>query len=274
MAQNPIALALNLLQQCPVRKTLRKERYVKRFTGICAKDRFDLMFWKKRLLFLLLLRKRQLQQLERDEPRILKLSKLCQLLALRCKLLTVHIDTYHVELFRTHISIYYFEQRPHLCDSYFRFCANELRRLYNVYRIPDEVIIGNRCKFTGEEIFLLSLHRYSYPKTYLQQVELFGREITQLCRAFSWFNNHMYNTFADKLLDNLEFWSTYFEDFCRAIHNKLSLHGYTEDPLTDDIDNIVGFVDGTYREICRPGSGPTANGGRKDPLIQRAFYSG
>lgn len=143
------------------------------------------------------------------------------------------------------------------------------------------IALNNKTIFTGEEVFLFGLHRLSRP-TRLEELanDVFGRDYTQLSRAFHWFLSHLWGHFSFLLLDNLDYWSTTFSDCANSIYKRLLANGMS--PLAMDSEHnyfaVAGFIDGTIQPCVRPGGGPVGKGGknanRHDSLIQRAFYTG
>src|SRR5690606_37009326 len=109
----------------------------------------------------------------------------------------------------------------------------------------------------GEEVFISALYRLAYPNKLEYLVSMFGREISQWSRAFNWFLKHVYTTFADLLLDNLQYWVPQFPRFAAAIASKLVAVG--ANIAIEDFD-IFGFIDCTLRPICRLHGGPAAEG--------------
>jgi hypothetical protein len=78
--------------------------------------------------------------------------------------------------------------------------------------------------------------------------------------------------------NNLYYWSEYFESFAEAIRQKLNtLNCPQPSPTEGGGFCILGFIDNTAVQTCRPGGGPKTDGPgaqRNDANIQRAFYNG
>jgi hypothetical protein len=112
------------------------------------------------------------------------------------------------KLDKNNFNISHFECQPEICEILFRFKAEHLRKLYLCLRIDrrkEGILIENGSRFLGEEVFLFSLMTLSCPYRLCDQQRLFGREITQWSRAFKWFNNHIYSTFLDILINSLNY---------------------------------------------------------------------
>eukprot|EP00732_Lithocolla_globosa_P002437 Lithocolla_globosa_v1_NODE_1598_length_2457_cov_74.169858.p1 type:complete len:393 gc:universal NODE_1598_length_2457_cov_74.169858:1075-2253(+) len=162
------------------------------------------------------------------------------------------------------------------CWGKFRTKKEDLQRLFDAYRMPEYVKTSNRLCFTGEEAFLFALHRYSSLSTLEQiSVNTFGRDETQWSRALTWFSKHVWDTFADKLIDNLEYWLPYFPMFAEKI--RLTLIRKARCFFSQDQFAIAAFIDAKCWETCSVGSGPAEEGTdalRWDSTLQRAFYTG
>lgn len=142
------------------------------------------------------------------------------------------------------------------CWSGLRFRKEDLKRLAKALRIPDRFVLENRSVFNGEEAFLLTLARFAYPRRFCDLRVEWGREESQLCRAFRCVVDFLYDNFSHLLRDNLVYWSHYMPAYTRAVAAKAGF---------DLPYPVWGFVDGTQLEISRPR-------GRDD--IQREVYSG
>lgn len=161
------------------------------------------------------------------------------------------------------LTIEYFENNPSLCEPKFRFSSTQLRQVYNLLDLPEIVILSNRSKFTGEEIFLFGLNRLAFPSRLSEQsLEVFGRENSQWSRAFNYFIHHIYSTKCHLLFDNMEWWSRYLISFAEIIEEKMNFY---ELHFRDRLRNSVScFIDNTLRKISRP----------QGDEAQEAFYNG
>jgi hypothetical protein len=174
---------------------------------------------------------------------------------------------------RTNRRINDWAHRQHECEGMFRFPFKHLRRLFDTFLLPEMCVLENGSVYYAEEVFLLSLFRMSFPTRLVTIARTeFGRENTQVGRAFKFFINHMYGHFADLLFNNLPWWSTYFDLFAAAFQRKMEHYGLHFPPGT--INTIALILDDVCRRSCRPGSGPSRFLGRPDQRIQQAFYSG
>lgn len=53
------------------------------------------------------------------------------------------------------------------CFVHFRFYKADIRRLRVLFEIPDEIILKNRIKVSGEEALCILLKRLAYPNRFL-----------------------------------------------------------------------------------------------------------
>lgn len=52
------------------------------------------------------------------------------------------------------------------CYIHFRFYKNDMRKLIQLFAIPEQIILKSRVKVTGEEALCVVLRRLSYPNRY------------------------------------------------------------------------------------------------------------
>jgi hypothetical protein len=168
---------------------------------------------------------------------------------------------------------------PSKCENWFRFKANQLGRLFTVWRIPLTCQLENRSVYPGEQVMLLALRRLVFPVRLddmtgneHDQSAGFGREYTQASRAFKWFVNHLYSTFLDLLTNNLEWWMKHAARFANSVQRKMEQLGYGFPAGV--VNTVAWFIDCVQRRSCRPGGGPGPFGSRNHNDIQRAFYNG
>jgi len=166
------------------------------------------------------------------------------------------------------------------CKTFFGFNSQaDLFRLLKCLRLnKDRVILSNRSVMSGEEIMLRGLYELVTGEFQSSvAVNVFGRELSQQSRAFTYFIDHIYENFCFLLLDNLEWFRDkgLLEESRRAIKAKLIDLGYIFE-MTEQ--HTIGlFIDCNCLKTCRPGGGPLTGGHdapRYDTLIQQSFYNG
>lgn len=159
------------------------------------------------------------------------------------------------------------------CYRIFRCTNEELHRWFDCMGFPDEVVLDNGVKLTGEEVFLFGLHRYGYPGRLEDLADAwYGREYTVWSRAFKWFNQFIVDNWLWKITDNMEFWKDRLADLAYKNGERyVAVSGERYDPY--DFRTAL-FIDCTVIATTRPGAGPTESGARKNNYIQMAFYNG
>jgi hypothetical protein len=157
------------------------------------------------------------------------------------------------------------------CYIFFRFTKPHLRSLVNLLQLHDESTFDNNEKMKGEEILLRALYELVSGETKHKIARnVFGRDASSQSRAFSYFIEHMYDTFLHIVRGNMKWWynNGFFASSAKAIGAKLDL----------EVGNLVShFIDCNCLETERVGGGSAeagANAARWDPHIQRAFYNG
>ena len=135
-----------------------------------------------------------------------------------------------------------------LCDdesnAEFRFFKTELRTLCNQLGLPQTIQTPNRQCFSGIESLCVLLKRLTYPCHYSDLIPRFGRSVPDLANCFNFTLDFIYNRWGHLLSNfNQPFLSQQcLEEYCLKIAQSGA-------PLI----NCWGFIDGTVRQICRPG---------------------
>ncbi len=73
------------------------------------------------------------------------------------------------------------------CYRRFRFRKPDLRQLFNLLQFPETIRLANRSRYTGEEVFLFGLNRFTSCAFVEDLIAIFGGEISQWSRAFHYF---------------------------------------------------------------------------------------
>ncbi len=117
------------------------------------------------------------------------------------------------------------------------------------WRVPESVYCENGNVFSGEELFLLLLHRFSYPKRFNDMRAIWGREATQLSRGFNTMVSLMFVLHGTLLLDNLDFFEPRFPVYNIAIKKKIrGRRGRRRVPA--HARRVSVFVDGKLVKTC------------------------
>lgn len=124
-----------------------------------------------------------------------------------------------------------------------RFERVDLLRLRKLLRIPDAVKLNNGSTIDGDTALLITTRRLAYPCRLKDLSLLFGRSVSDLSRCVE---------FVTELL--FERWQHLLE-FHESRFGAEKLHSYAMvlQRAGCPIPNCVGFIDGTFRPICRPG---------------------
>lgn len=139
------------------------------------------------------------------------------------------------------------------CLFKFRFDQADIRRLATALSIPKELQLRRyRLRVDGIEALCILLHRLAYPVRYGDLVPLFGRSRGTLCVIF--------NALL-QLIDSQ--WRHLLDLDCRGLcDNAVAFASAISQRSGIERQDIIGFLDGTGRPICRP------------DVNQRAVFSG
>lgn len=129
------------------------------------------------------------------------------------------------------------------CLSEFRFEKRHLLLLQYVLQIP-VMECYQRPVFEETEGLCMLLKRLAYPCRYSDLIHRFGRTVPVICMITNTVLDHIYDTHDLKLTA----WNN-------DILNPVSLQEYADaiNAKGASYDNCFGFVDGTVRQISRPG---------------------
>jgi hypothetical protein len=161
------------------------------------------------------------------------------------------------------------------CWSRFRTRKTDLPRLFNAlgWNLVGTVRLGNRCQYTGEEIFLFGMNRLVYPGRLDDMCDMYGRDYSQWSRGFTYFIVFMMTNWKYLVMGNLRYWQPHFHAFSESIRFKIIEKG----GLPYQSIRCCSFVDCTVIGTSRPGAGPAEPGvlaPRYNQFIQQAAYNG
>ena len=141
-----------------------------------------------------------------------------------------------------------------MCDkmfvSLFRFERDEVELLISALQLPRYIISDQRDRGATFEVFSLLCMKYAFPTRFCQMIREYGRSASSMSRLIKSLRIMLYESYSHALRYPPLLTPEECACFASAIR-KVSGH-----PV------IVGFVDGTVREICKPS------------LLQGAFYTG
>jgi hypothetical protein len=94
--------------------------------------------------------------------------------------------------------------KPSTAKIFFNFRKDDLSRLIELFKFPEDCVLENGSKMKGEEVFLRGLFELSTGENQERMcIFLFGREQTQQSRAFKYFIHHMYTKYKHLVMDSL-----------------------------------------------------------------------
>lgn len=135
---------------------------------------------------------------------------------------------------------------------FFRFTEQDVYLLLNKLEFPSHFITTkNRYRASGLEGLCILLRRLAYPSRLADLLRVFGRSSPELSEIFLEVQEFVYSKWC-RLLD---FKPQHFQHWLPNLAEVVERKG-------SPFDNLVGFIDGTGRPICRPSR------------QQKAFYSG
>ena len=108
------------------------------------------------------------------------------------------------------------------CFTLFRFNQEEIRRLLNVFKIPETSTTRNGTTMTGLQDFVLVLCRLNYRNRYSDIAAMFGREIPELSMVFNTVINYLFAQYGHLLLDLNQPWLSHdnLRRFADSVHDK------------------------------------------------------
>ena len=131
------------------------------------------------------------------------------------------------------------------CLAEFRFHKSQIPVLHDALQLPQFFRCQQGKICSGTEGLCIVLRRVAYPCRYSDMIQRFGRPVPELSMICNLVMDNIYQQhhrritqWNDSLLN-----PALLETYAYAIHQKGS-------PLP----NCFGFIDGTVRQICRPGN--------------------
>jgi hypothetical protein len=146
--------------------------------------------------------------------------------------------------------------------SFFRFEREEIEMIISGLNLPSHIVTNHRDKDTSFNVFCLMCCKYAFPGRYAHMIRVFGRSAPSMSRLISALRESIYIEFCNGLRNPAPLSAEECACFAAAIRPFCGL------PV------VVGFIDGTVREICKPSvlQGPLYNGkDRKHSLKYQAI---
>ncbi|KAK3714768.1 hypothetical protein QZH41_007490 [Actinostola sp. cb2023] len=131
------------------------------------------------------------------------------------------------------------------CMSEFRFLKNDIYRLLEVLDLPSKVRCPNRFFVNDVEALCILLKRFAYPCRYVDLSRRFGRLVPQISMVVNETMEIIYDQYNHLLSSFNQPWLSpaSLEEFAYVVNQKGGA-----------LDNCWGFIDGTVRPVCRPGT--------------------
>lgn len=140
------------------------------------------------------------------------------------------------------------------CDKtfvcWFRFERYDLKGIIAALNMPDVIISSDRDRANTFDVFCLLCAKYAFPKRYCDLIREFARSASAMSRLIKCLRKLLYHRFCNRLRHP----PALCAEECACFASKCrSICGH---PI------VVGFIDGTVREICKPGQlqGPMYSG--------------
>ena len=139
------------------------------------------------------------------------------------------------------------------CEAEFCFLKNNVYVLKDVLQIPDKVVCCDRLVVDGIEALCVLLKRFAYPIRYGDMCPRFPRPVPQFSIITTAMMDMIYRQHSHCLRSFHQAWLSpaNFQTYADVIHKAGAPYA-----------NCWGFVDGTVRPVCRPGT------------LQRPLYNG
>ena len=131
------------------------------------------------------------------------------------------------------------------CRADFRVEKRHLPALAEALQIPPVFKAQQRSVADGMEGLRMLLKRFSYPCRYGDMIPMFGRPVPVICMITNHVLNFVYDTHGHLITEwNNDLLAPHLlEVYANPVHEKGA-------PLR----NCFGFIDGTVRPICKPGT--------------------
>jgi hypothetical protein len=145
--------------------------------------------------------------------------------------------------------------------SFFRFEREEIEMIISGLGLPVNIVTSQRDKDTTFNVFCLMCCKYAFPGRFAHMIKIFGRSAPSMSRLISELRSTIYLEYSSALRNPARLSEEECACFASAIRPFCGL------PV------VVGFIDGTVREICKPSvlQGPLYNGkDRKHSLKYQA----
>ena len=134
--------------------------------------------------------------------------------------------------------------------SHFRFEKHEVHTIIAALGLPEYIKSSERDKGSAVEVFCLMCMKWAYPTRFCSLIRTFGRSAPGMSRLIKALRILLYERYSNALRNPAPLSAAQCATYAAAIECKCGM------PV------VVGFIDGTVREICKPVvlQGPLYNG--------------
>lgn len=106
----------------------------------------------------------------------------------------------------------------------------------------DRIVLESRNVVSYETLLIIYLFRMAYPSRYRPEMEeIFGMQSSHISRAIECFSKALYKVARQYLKRELSIWHHKMPEYAAKIYEK-----------SGALDCVWGFIDGTFRRICKP----------------------
>ena len=130
------------------------------------------------------------------------------------------------------------------CKTEFCFKKVDIPRLQQAFRLPPKFVCLNGTTASAVEGLCMLLKRFAYPCRYSDLIPQFGRSKSEICLIVNRVMRHLCDAWKHLLTSFEQRWLQQDKliEYAQAVHRK-----------SHALENCWGFIDGTFRPICRPG---------------------
>ena len=139
------------------------------------------------------------------------------------------------------------------CWDNFRLRKDQLSEMIVLLHIPRSIVCKNGLACPGEHALLIYMYHISYPTKLQRMQNVFGREISQLCRLENRIKSFLVTRHRNKVIGNLLWYANRFDSYAAAYNRAIaySRHNANQGTIPQELLNIIASIDGSAFPICR-----------------------
>ena len=108
------------------------------------------------------------------------------------------------------------------CWDNFRLRKDQLAEMIFLLHIPRNIVCENGLTCPGEHAILIYMYHLSYPTKYKRMQNVFGREISQICRLENRIKSFLVTRHRNKVIGNLLWYSNRFDTYAAAYNRAIA----------------------------------------------------